>query len=146
MQRQVEPKLIRDIMTPSPMTVHPQTSIADLRALFDRFDFNAFPVVDEQGVLCGIVSKLDLLRSFRPDRRRGMAGLWALWAEHVEEIMSRGIIDVEPDEPVVAAVDLMIETRRRSLPVVERRAVGKVVVGMISRKDLLQCLTYVEPE
>jgi CBS domain-containing protein len=126
--------------------VHPQTSIADLRALFDRFDFNAFPVVDEQGVLCGIVSKLDLLRSFRPDRRRGMAGLWALWAEHVEEIMSRGIIDVEPDEPVVAAVDLMIETRQRSLPVIERRAVGKVVVGMISRKDLLQCLTYVEPE
>ena len=145
MQKQVEPKTIRDIMTPSPVTVRPETSIADLKSLFERYDFNAFPVVDDQGVLCGIVSKLDLLRSFRPDKRRGIAGLWALWAEHVEEIMGRGIIVVEPHEPVVAAVDLMVETRRRSLPVVERRAAGRVVVGMISRNDLLQCLTFVEP-
>jgi CBS domain-containing protein len=146
MEKHVEPKIIRDIMTPSPVTVRPQMSIADLKSLFDRYDFNAFPVVDDQGVLCGMVSKLDLLRSFRPDKRRGMAGLWALWAEHVEEIMSRGIIAVEPQEPVVAAVDLMIETRRRSLPVIEHGPAGRMVVGMISRKDLLQCRTFGAPE
>ena len=146
MEKHVEPKIIRDIMTPFPVTVRPQMSIADLKSLFDRYDFNAFPVVDDQGVLCGMVSKLDLLRSFRPDKRRGMAGLWALWAESVEEIMSRGIIAVEPQEPVVAAVDLMIETRRRSLPVIEHGPAGRMVVGMISRKDLLQCLTFGAPE
>jgi CBS domain-containing protein len=144
MQKRVEPKTIRDIMTPAPVTVRPDVSIADLKALFERYDFNLFPVVDDQGLLCGVVSKLDLLRAFRPDRRRLMAGLWALWAERVEEIMSRGIIAVEPHEPVVAAVDLMVETRRRSLPVIERRSAGRVVVGMISRKDLLQCLTFAE--
>jgi len=144
MQKRVEPKTIRDIMTPSPVTVRPDTSIADLKALFERYDFNAFPVVDDQGVLRGMVSKLDLLRAFRPDKRRLMAGLWALWAERVEEIMSRGIIAVEPDEAVVTALDLMIETRRRSLPVIERRATGPAVVGMISRRDLLQCLTFVD--
>jgi CBS domain-containing protein len=144
MQKRVEPKTIRDIMTPSPVTVHPEMSIVELKALFERYDFNAFPVVDDRGVLCGMISKLDLLCAFRPDKRRGMAGLWALWAERVEEIMSRGIIAVEADEPVVTAVDLMVETRRRSLPVIERRSAGRVVVGMISRKDLLQCLTFVE--
>jgi CBS domain-containing protein len=144
MQKRVEPKTIRDIMTPSPVTVRPDTSIADLKALFERYDFNAFPVVDDQGVLRGMVSKLDLLRAFRPDKRRLMAGLWALWAERVEEIMSRSIIAVEPDEAVVTALDLMIETRRRSLPVIERRATGPAVVGMISRRDLLQCLTFVD--
>jgi hypothetical protein len=41
-------------------------------------------------------------------------------------------------------VDLMVETRRRSLPVIERRSAGRMVVGTISRKDLLQCLTFVE--
>jgi CBS-domain-containing membrane protein len=146
MQKQVEPKMIHDIMTSSPVTVRPETSIADLKSLFERYDFNAFPVVDDQGVLCGMVSKLDLLRSFRPDKRRGMAGLWALWAERVEEIMGRGIIVVEPHEPVVAAVDLMVETMRRSLPVIEHGPAGRMVVGMISRKDLLQCLTFGAPE
>jgi CBS domain-containing protein len=144
MQKRVEPKSIRDIMTPAPVTVRPDASIADLKDLFERYDFNAFPVVDDQGVLCGVVSKLDLLQAFRPDPRRLVSGLWALWAERVEEIMSRGIITVEPDEPVITAVDLMVETRRRSLPVIERRSAGRVVVGMISRKDLLQCLTFVE--
>jgi CBS-domain-containing membrane protein len=144
MQKRVEPNAIRDIMTSSPVTVRPDTSIADLKDLFERYDFNAFPMVDDQGVLCGVVSKLDLLQAFRPDPRRQVSGLWALWAERVEEIMSRGIITVEPDEPVITAVDLMVETRRRSLPVIERRSAGRVVVGTISRKDLLQCLTFVE--
>jgi CBS-domain-containing membrane protein len=142
MQKQVEPRVIRDIMTPSPVSVCPETSIAELKALFERYDFNAFPVVDDQGLLRGLVSKLDLLRAFRPDRRRLMTGIWALWAERVEEIMSQGIIAVEPDEQVVTAVDIMIETRRRSLPVIERRSSGSVVVGMISRTDVIQCLTF----
>jgi hypothetical protein len=56
-------------MTPSPVSVRPQTTIAELKA---------FPVVDERGILHGLVSKLDLLHVFRPDKRRGMAGLLAL--------------------------------------------------------------------
>jgi CBS domain-containing protein len=129
------------------VTVRPDTSISDLKALFERYDFNAFPVVDELGVLRGLVSKLDLLRVFRPDwRRGGVSSVLALWAERVDDIMSRGIVAVEPDEPVETAVDLMIEARRRSLPVVERRPEGRVLVGMLSRTDLLPYLTLAGEE
>jgi CBS domain-containing protein len=141
MHKHIDDAPIRAIMTPTPVSVHPETTIGELKSLFERYDFNAFPVVDAQGILRGLVSKLDLLRVFRPDRRRGMAGLVALWSERVDDIMSRGLVAVEPDESVVAALDLMIETRRRSLPVVEGRPEGRVVVGMISRSDVLRCLT-----
>jgi CBS domain-containing protein len=147
MQKRIESKAVREIMTPAPVTVRPDAGISDLKALFERYDFNAFPVVDELGVLRGLVSKLDLLRVFRPDwRRGGVSGVLALWAERVDDIMSRGIVAVEPDEPVETAVDLMIETRRRSLPVVERRAEGRVLVGMLSRTDLLPYLTLAGEE
>jgi CBS domain-containing protein len=147
MKKRVESKVIREIMTPAPVTVRPDTSISDLKALFERYDFNAFPVVDELGVLRGLVSKLDLLRVFRPDwRRGGVSSVLALWAERVDDIMSRGIVAVEPDEPVETAVDLMIEARRRSLPVVERRPEGRVLVGMLSRTDLLPYLTLAGEE
>jgi CBS domain-containing protein len=146
MKKWIEPRAVRDIMVPSPVTVRPDTSLPDLKALFERYDVNAFPVVDERGVLRGIVSRLDVLRVFRPDKRRWISSLLALWAERVDEIMSRGIIAVEPDESVVAALDVMIEAGRRSLPVVERRAVGPVLVGMISRTDLLQRLTLTAEE
>ncbi len=141
MHKEIADYPIRAIMSPAPVSVRPETTIGELKALFERYDFNAFPVVDAQGMLRGLVSKLDLLRVFRPDRRRGMAGLLALWAECVDDIMSRGITAVEPEESVVAAIDLMIETRRRSLPVVERRPGGPFVVGMVSRSDVLRCLT-----
>lgn len=140
MRKWIEPKTIGDIMIPSPVTVRPDTNLPDLKALFERYDVNAFPVVDEWGVLRGIVSRLDVLRVFRPAKRRWISGLLAVWAERVGEIMSRGISAVEPDESAVAALDVMIETGRRSLPVVERRAAGSVLVGMVSRTDLLQCL------
>ncbi len=147
MKKRIESKVIREIMTPSPVTVRPDTSISDLKALFERYDFNAFPVVDELGVLRGLASKLDLLRVFRPDwRRGGISSVLALRAECVDDIMSRGIIAVEPDEPVVTAVDLMIEARRRSLPVVEHRAEGRMLVGMVSRTDLLPYLTLASEE
>ena len=93
--------------------------------------------MDDRGVLRGIVSRFEFLRVFRPDTRRWLSGLFALWAERVDEIMNRGIDSVEPGASVVTAVDLMIATGRRSLPVVERRPIGPVLVGMVSRTDLL---------
>jgi hypothetical protein len=34
---------IREVMTPHPITVGPETEIRKLKALFDEHDFNAFP-------------------------------------------------------------------------------------------------------
>jgi CBS domain-containing protein len=62
------------------------------------------------------------------------------WQGQALLLHSRDITAVEPDESVVAALDPMIETRRRGLPVVERRPAGPIVVGMVRRSDVLRCL------
>ena len=144
MRKQVEERTVREVMTPTPVAVRPSTTVVELKALFEAHDFNAFPVVDEAGALCGMVSKLDFLRMFRPARRRWLPDLRAVWAERVGDIMSAGLIAVEPGDPVVVAVDLMVETKLRTLPVVERRGGKPVLVGIVSRKDLLRCLTIEE--
>ena len=144
MRKQVEERTVREVMTPTPVTVRPSTTVGELKALFEAHDFNAFPVVDEAGALCGMVSKLDFIRMFRPARRRWLPDLRAVWAERVGDIMSAGLIAVEPGDPVVVAVDLMVETKLRTLPVVERRGGKPVLVGIVSRKDLLRCLTIEE--
>jgi CBS-domain-containing membrane protein len=144
MRKQVEERTVREVMTPTPVTVRPSTTVGELKALFEAHDFNAFPVVDEAGALCGMVSKLDFLRMFRPARRRWLPDLRAVWAERVGDIMSAGLIAVEPGDAVVVAVDLMVETKLRTLPVVERRGGKPVLVGIVSRKDLLRCLTIEE--
>ena len=141
MRKKIEAKKVREVMTPTPVTVHPSTTVGELKALFEAHDFNAFPVVDEAGILRGMVTKLDFLRMFRPARFRWLPDLGALWAERVEDMMSGGVIAVEPDDPVVVAVDLMVETKLRSLPVVDRSHGEAALVGIVSRQDLLRCLT-----
>lgn len=52
------------VMTQSPVTVGPETSLADVAAMLIEEDINALPVV-ANGQLLGMVSKTDLLQQFR---------------------------------------------------------------------------------
>jgi len=146
MRKEIEARTVREVMTRHPVTVSPDMSIAELKALFETHDFNMFPVVDKQGGLRGIVTKLDLLRTFRPDLRRWIPDLRVLWAERVEGIMNRGAIIAEPDDSIVVVVDTMLESRLRSLPVVERRGGRSTLVGVVSRTDVLPCLMVEESD
>lgn len=129
-------------MSSSPVSVSPRTSVADLLVLFDRHDFNAFPVVDEGGGLVGIVSKVDVLQFFLAaqevpgDVEKGSN------ATHIAELMGDQIITIEPHESIAAAGALMVSTKLRSLPVMERRDRARILVGMLSRGDVLRGLRF----
>ena len=54
---------VKQFMTHPVMTVTRRTTMRELEGLFERYDFNAFPVL-EDGKVFGIVSKFDFLRTF----------------------------------------------------------------------------------
>ncbi len=54
---------VSQFMTRTVITVKRQTTMRELAALFEKHDFNAFPVA-EDGNLLGIISKFDFLRAF----------------------------------------------------------------------------------
>jgi len=54
---------VKQFMTRTVITVSRQTTMRELAALFEKHDFNAFPVV-EDGKLLGIISKFDFLCAF----------------------------------------------------------------------------------
>ncbi|MGH2402580.1 MAG: CBS domain-containing protein [Candidatus Limnocylindria bacterium] len=140
MVRHIAPVTVRDIMTPRPRTVGPETSLRTVQHLFTSYGFNAFPVVDEARILLGIVTKLDLLRVVRHSPQRLLPELSVLWAERVEDIMSRRVVTVGPDDPVATAVDHMLSWRLRSLPVAESRGRKALLIGIVSRGDVLGSL------
>src|SRR5690242_18373603 len=59
-------KRVNDVMSSAPTSVQTSTTIELLLELFDRHDFNAFPVTNAVNELVGIVTKVDLLRALRP--------------------------------------------------------------------------------
>jgi CBS-domain-containing membrane protein len=142
MGRRIMPRLIRDVMSARPKTVGPETSVRALQRLFNSHNYNAFPVVDDAGVLLGIVTKLDLLRIFSHDSALLRPRLRDLLAEHVADIMRRGVITVGPRDLVATAVDRMLSSKLRSLPVVERHGRKNVLIGIVSRGDLIRSLLF----
>lgn len=55
---------VADIMTKNPKTISPMDTIQDALLMIQREKIGAFPVVNEKGILTGILSVRDLLRAF----------------------------------------------------------------------------------
>ena len=142
MARRIAPRLVADVMSSRPKTVGPNMPVRDLQGLFASYNFNAFPVVDDANIVVGIVTKLDLLRIFRHDRARLRPSLAELWAEHVADIMRRRVVTVGPRDSVTTAIDHMLASKLRSLPVVERRGGKDVLIGIVSRGDVIRSLIF----
>ena len=63
-QRRLEAMKVKDIMTVNPVTVSPTQTLEDALLLMQKVKVGAFPVVDQEGKLQGIISVRDLMRAF----------------------------------------------------------------------------------
>ena len=94
------------------------------------------PVVDEAGVLVGVLSEYDCVTALS----EAVAGQWPLG--RVSEHMTRDIETVSPTDDVFALSARFTGGRHRRLLVEDE---GKLV-GLISRRDLLRALEALEHE
>jgi CBS domain-containing protein len=54
---------VADMMTPDPVTVSPRDTVRDAARIIAERHHNRLPVVDEQGRLVGLVTRLDVLEA-----------------------------------------------------------------------------------
>jgi CBS-domain-containing membrane protein len=141
---------VGDIMTQPAITVEPQTTIAEAAQLMLQRRISGIPVVDAAGAVVGIVTEGDLLRRAETGTERRHARWLELLispgrlareyagahAHRVGEVMSREVISVTSEDPLMAAVQLMERWHVKRLPVIDR---GRLV-GIMSRADLVRAL------
>jgi CBS domain-containing protein len=129
---------VSDIMSRYIVAVTPNTSVLEIKALFDKNQFHHLPVVDN-GKLMGIVSKIDvyqvthcdaLFRS-KPDQEFNDRLLKSVLAE---EIMSKHLVVLSPTDTVTEAAALLSKNKYHALPVVDN---GKFV-GIVTTYDLIE--------
>jgi CBS-domain-containing membrane protein len=123
-------------MTRTVKSVTPETTVGDLYRLFEADEFEAYPVIQDD-VLVGMVSKLDALKVFGfardqllPHYADGMGGT-------VNDIMTMEVVAVEPDTNLQRVLQLLVEHRVKSLPVVNQR---RNLVGIIAREDVMRAM------
>ncbi len=123
-------------MTRDVKTVTREVTMRELGALFERCDFNAFPVVEGEGVV-GIVTKFDFLKAFAFTTGQMVPHYNELMRRRVSEVMTEAVVHVVPTAPLTQVLQLMLTLKSRSLPVMD---LDRRLVGMISREDVMRAL------
>ena len=123
-------------MTKNVKTVTPGTTLRELGELFDKNDFNSFPVLDN-GKFVGLVTKLDFLKAFLFDTGHLVPHYNEVMALTVAKVMSRDVVHADPETPLTRVLELMVKLRTRGVPVLDN---GKLV-GVVSRTDLMHALS-----
>ena len=131
---------VADAMSEKPFVVHPDTTLLEACLLMQERGVATCPVVSETGELQGMVSRVDLLRAFRPSRDLPPHAIREVGRLPVREIMRCGVVTVGSDDPLVAALDHFVETRLHALPVLRSGPGHPVVVGIMTQGDILRYL------
>jgi CBS domain-containing protein len=137
--------LVKDLMTSQVVTVGPATPFKEIVARLAEHRVSAMPVLDDAGLVLGVVSEADLLlKEEFPDPDQDIPLFWTrrrrlerdkAAASTARDLMSVALVSISPDATVAEAARLMHKANVKRLPVLGE---GGRLVGIISRSDLLK--------
>jgi CBS domain-containing protein len=116
---------VRDLMTSDPRTVEPSTSVVDAARAMKEEDVGPLPITDGDR-LVGILTDRDIAVRVVAEGKDPQSTT-------VEEIASRDLVTVDPDQGLDEAMRLMAEHQVRRLPVCEED--GRLV-GILAQADV----------
>ena len=116
---------IAEVMTDRPRAITPETSIREAARLMEEEDVGSLPIVGEGTRLVGIVTDRDIAiravgRGLDPDKS-------------VEDIASKELYALTPDDDLDQALEMMARAQVRRLPIVVRES---ELVGIVSQADI----------
>lgn len=130
---------IRYWMRAPAITVNMAAPLSEALALMREHDVRRLPVVDDTGVLCGVITQgdirgADILRAGGIDLF-DVAGM--LQHIKVSQVMAEQPVAITPATSLREAAMLMIENKIGGLPVVDAE---NMVAGIITESDLFEAL------
>jgi len=129
-------QVVANHMTQNVKTVARGLTLRELGELFEREDFNTYPV-EENGQVVGLVSKFDHLACFVFTPARMMPHYDDLMKRTVADVMTSDFIYVGTDTRLTRVLQLMVDHRIRSMPVIDS---DQRLAGIISREDVMRAL------
>ena len=117
-------KSVRDAMTGDPRSIGATASVVEAARLMREQDIGSLPVTDDEQ-LVGMITDRDITM-------RVVAEAADPNVTSVEDVYSRDLVSVEPDNDLEEALGLMARHQVRRLPVVED---GRLV-GIVAQADI----------
>ena len=140
-----------DIMTTDVITVKKETHLSELAEILTKNHINGVPVIDDEGLLIGIICESDLIRR---DKKLHIPTVVALFdavfylesskkmekeiqlisATTVEELFTRKVVTVDEKTPIDEIATLMTQKKIYTIPVMD----GKRLVGVVGKGDVIR--------
>ena len=140
---------VKDVMSTHVIAARESAPYKELAAMLRNQRVSAFPVIDEDNKVIGIVSETDLLTkealegtvprtldSLTDQRVRSQVN-----AVTAADLMTTPPVTIGPDEPVSHAARLMYNQRVKRLPVISDDG---MLIGIVTRSDVLS--VYSRPD
>jgi CBS domain-containing protein len=119
--------MVSDYMTRDITVASPTDTVQKIYTMIMESGFSAFPVVKKKRIV-GLISRRDLIRTRR---------VQSVIAHHahttIEEVMSKDVVSIGPDETISSAAELLVKHDVSRLPVID----GDRIVGIVDRHDIL---------
>lgn len=138
---------VANVMTTQVLTVKPDTTLKEVAELLGSRGISGAPVVDDAGLVLGVVSEADILAKERRPRRQTRVDR-LLGHTHVDqkaaartagEAMTAPAVTIGADRRVDAAAALMLDRSVNRLPVIDREG---LLVGIVTRADLVRAFVH----
>ncbi len=114
--------LVRDLMATNLIVVKPTDTLVTAARKMEDAAVRHLPVVDDRGVIVGVLSQRDLLAA------RDLA-------RHASDCMSSDVITVAPDTPAYEAAYLMLHKRIGCIPV---STASGILLGLLTESDFVR--------
>jgi CBS domain-containing protein len=136
---------VKDVMSTQIVAVRRGATFKEMATKLREYRVSAFPVIDDEGKVIGVVSGADMLaKEAFADGYAGIPGRLGSIVHHKQhekaegltagDLMTHPAVTVKPGDTIEHAARLMYGLQVKRLPVVDA---GGYLVGIVSRVDLL---------
>jgi acetoin utilization protein AcuB len=126
--------LVKDRMTPNPISGSPEMPVTEIQELMRTKKFRHLPILDSEGNLVGLVTQRSLLSALPSDvsgfSRFEISYILAKIQAH--DVMTREVVTIDEDTAIEEAARIMADEKIGCLPVCN----GEKMVGIITDNDL----------
>ena len=114
-------------MTSKVDVANENTTVQEISAKLFAGEFNGLPVVDDNNIVVGIVTAIDVLKAIKKGK--------ALYTFRAKDIMTPNPSVVKKDTSIDKIIDIMIEKGIIMVPVVEDNT--NKILGIVTRLDII---------
>ena len=124
---------VEHVMTPDPITIRADEPLSVVARLLEENEISGVPVVDENGILVGVIAESDLVRA------RATEHLWSRWPGlSVRHLMHTPVLTADRTMTLEEAAVLMERAHVHRLVVVADDQ--QTPVGILSSSDIVRAM------